>query len=558
MRSDMVLAWASLLLLACASNPKQIGKDPAWRQGNRVDQTVRAPRTAELAPLIFAPSGAAVTFYNDPLIEPAPPHPLGDAIVRAIASHHARTGSVSPKPDGRLYRAAAELAAVVPEDAPLAYPLIEFALQRNGIIEPSPHILVIWGPLNQPQAIIDKLSERLPAILGAGTFTRVGIGSAVRKKDGEGVAILALQSSYLTTKPIPRELPTGGDIVIEGRIDSRYRKPEVFVTREDGSVDRPRLRTRRSGAFRTEIPCTRHQGRQQIEITAIDASGSNVLANFPVWCNRRAPMSVTIEPTIDDTADITEPGRAEELMFELVNRDRKKHGLPPLASSPRVAAVSRAHSQDMQQNGFVAHVSPTTGSAADRVRAARIRTSVVLENVARAYGVAEAQAGLMNSPGHRANLLSDLVTHIGIGIAFGEEVAGRRELFVTQVFTRVPPMIALDAAKKRIQRMLRSRSRLLRDKSLADLAQEYARSLATGLPSDETARRMAQKLETLANRYRRVTSAITTVTDIETFDVDTLLNDKRVTHYGLGLARVSHEEQGEGAIFIVILLGQAR
>ena len=48
-----------------------------------------------------------------------------------------------------------------------------------------------------------------------------------------------------------------------------------------------------------------------------------------------------------------------------------------------------------------------------RVRAVGIRTPVVLENIARAYGVAEAQSGLMNSPGHRAIITDCGLTEAG-------------------------------------------------------------------------------------------------------------------------------------------------
>ncbi|MBE7448064.1 MAG: CAP domain-containing protein [Kofleriaceae bacterium] len=85
-----------------------------------------------------------------------------------------------------------------------------------------------------------------------------------------------------------------------------------------------------------------------------------------------------------------------------------------------MAEVARAHSREMRVTGVVGHVSALTGSAADRVKVAGIRTGLVLENIARAYGIAEAQAGLMNSPGHRANLLSRAATHVGIGIELGD------------------------------------------------------------------------------------------------------------------------------------------
>lgn len=77
-----------------------------------------------------------------------------------------------------------------------------------------------------------------------------------------------------------------------------------------------------------------------------------------------------------------------------------------------------------------------TGSVVDRVRAARIPTRIVLENVARGFGLREAHQALMDSPGHRANALSAEVTHVGIGVALGAPVSGRREIYITEIFLR--------------------------------------------------------------------------------------------------------------------------
>jgi uncharacterized protein YkwD len=468
---------------------------------------------------------------------------------------YASAGAARPTPDGRLYAAAAELAAIVPEDEPLPYPLVEFALHRHGIIEPSPHLVVIWGPIDQPEPIVAQLRERLPSILATGTFARVGVGTARRRGD-EGVAILALQDSHIQTRPIPRALPAGGTIAVEGRILGDYRQPEVFVTRENGTVDQ--VASGRGAAFDARISCARRRGRQQVEITAEDASGSTVLANFPVWCNALPPASITVHPPAEDRAPVRTPGEAEALMRELVNRDRAKYGLGPLALAQDVSAVARAHSEEMHQTGVVAHVSPRTGSAADRVQAAGIHTSLVLENIARAYGVSEAEEGLMNSPGHRANLLSPRATHIGIGIVFGEEVAGRREMFVTQVFTRVPPPITATEARNRIHEKIARRGGVAHDESLSVLAQQYADGLVAGEPAARLSAQTSQKLAPFGVRFRKVATSVVAVNDIETFDAQEAFAEAGITHYGLGVAQGTHPELGEHTLYIVLLLAQSR
>jgi uncharacterized protein YkwD len=88
----------------------------------------------------------------------------------------------------------------------------------------------------------------------------------------------------------------------------------------------------------------------------------------------------------------------------------------------------------MMAGGFVGHISPRSGDPAARAARAGLQPQVLLENVARAYSVGEAQRGLMQSPGHRKNCLSREASHVGIGLVLGREVGGRRELYVTQLF----------------------------------------------------------------------------------------------------------------------------
>jgi uncharacterized protein YkwD len=564
-----VLAVAVLggLWLGCGataeepSGPRQVGQQPSWRKPSEV-QGYAAGSPAVFPglprPLVFAPSTPGVTHYNAGPAAPVPRAPLSDAILGAIHDACAEIGCKPPVADGRLFAAVGELAQVVPEDGPLAYPLVEFALQRHGIIEPSPHLVIIWGPLDDPAPMLEQLRPRLPSILASAPssrpFSRVAVGTSLRNGD-EGVAILALQSSHVETRPIPRALPRGGALTVEGTIKDGYRKPEVFVTRENGKVEH--VAEGQGVRFRARVSCDGRQGKQQIEVTAVDAAGSTVLANFPVWCNEDAPASITVEPDEDDSRPIKDAAEAETRMLALLNRDRAAHSLPPLVAAPEVAAVARAHSREMRQTGVVAHVSPMTGSAADRVRAASIRTPVVLENIARAYGVAEAQSGLMNSPGHRANILSPEATHVGVGIELGEEVAGRRELFVTQVFTRVPPRVATGEALRQLHARMGQR-KVGQDQELSRLAQEYADALMTAEPAAEISARLSKKLDGFAPRYRKVTTSVIAVADVEAFDARQHIGDPAVSHYGLGLARGGHAELGDDALFIVLLLAVAR
>jgi uncharacterized protein YkwD len=137
-----------------------------------------------------------------------------------------------------------------------------------------------------------------------------------------------------------------------------------------------------------------------------------------------------IKTDFGPTGALTPDPAAEEEMFALVNRERQAVGLRPLQWDDRLRAVGRAHSQEMFQDNYFAHISPKTGSVADRVRRAAIPFTLVGENLAYAPTVRVAHEGLMNSPGHRENILRPGFTRIGIG-AIRSQLRGR---MFTQVF----------------------------------------------------------------------------------------------------------------------------
>ena len=551
MRRLVVLALVAAAGCPGGGSPQQVGSQPSWRGSG-------ARGAVPMAPVTFAPTAEPAQRYNEPLQAP-PQTALGDAVTAAVKDAAARAGTNIPIADARLFRTCAELAEVVPEEGVIGYSLVEFALQRNGIIEPSPHLLVVWGDIDSPQLIVEQLQPRLAEILADGATARLGIGAAKRLPDGSGAVVFALQGSGVSTSPIPRTLPAGGSFALDAVVDARFKDPEVFVTYDSGATERLELKPGHSGGFTSKVSCGAHAGRQQVEVTASDVNGSTVLANFPVWCGSQPPVSMTLDPTTDD-APVTTPEDAEHRLLALVNRDRQAAGLPALIWDDKVAAVARGHSEEMRRTKNVSHISPTTGSAADRVRAANIRTAVVLENVARAYGVGEAHQGLMNSPGHRANITSRSATHIGIGVVFGDEVSGRREIFITQVFTRVPPKIDPAAATALVQQRISASvtKPLGSNVRLAAIAQQLADALASGKTREQAYPLVKKQVDALGGVYARVGSVITAAAELETLDGKSLIGTSAVDDIGVGVAQGPHPEIGDGAMWIVVLLGQKR
>jgi uncharacterized protein YkwD len=120
----------------------------------------------------------------------------------------------------------------------------------------------------------------------------------------------------------------------------------------------------------------------------------------------------------------------EASMLALLNDERRAHRLRPLEADPDAAAVARAHSRDMFARGYFSHITPEGDDPFERMRRGKLRFLAAGENLALARTLRMAHQGLMDSPGHRANVLRPAFGRAGIGIVDG----GRYGLMVTQNF----------------------------------------------------------------------------------------------------------------------------
>lgn len=106
----------------------------------------------------------------------------------------------------------------------------------------------------------------------------------------------------------------------------------------------------------------------------------------------------------------------ESEVVRLVNEARAESGLQPLTASGELSRVARLKSQDMVDNHYFSHTSPTYGTPFQMLTSFGVSYRTAGENIA--YGQRTPQevvAGWMNSSGHRANILNASYTQIGVG-----------------------------------------------------------------------------------------------------------------------------------------------
>ncbi|WP_251552192.1 CAP domain-containing protein [Neobacillus muris] len=103
-------------------------------------------------------------------------------------------------------------------------------------------------------------------------------------------------------------------------------------------------------------------------------------------------------------------------VIDLTNQQRSKNGLPALKEDTQLSSVAQKKAEDMQQNHYFSHTSPTYGSPFDMMRDFGVTYKSAGENIAQGQKTPqEVVNAWMNSEGHRKNILSANYTHIGVG-----------------------------------------------------------------------------------------------------------------------------------------------
>lgn len=151
----------------------------------------------------------------------------------------------------------------------------------------------------------------------------------------------------------------------------------------------------------------------------------------------RTMNRMTVKPGTEEfvelpyTVDkVTIRAELEKQMLSMVNAERIKAGLNPVKADPELTEVARRHSKDMFARGYFSHVAPEGKGPFDRMREYGVKFSHAGENLALAQTLDLAHSGLMNSPGHRANILRPQFGRLGIGIVDG----GMYGLMISQEF----------------------------------------------------------------------------------------------------------------------------
>lgn len=147
----------------------------------------------------------------------------------------------------------------------------------------------------------------------------------------------------------------------------------------------------------------------------------------------RAPQPArTQAPSMDDDYTTVSAGVQEQKTLNLVNSERAAQGLSALTLDPELSRLARMKSEDMRDNHYFAHESPTYGRVADMLTQFGYSYAGCGENIAHHATVERAHIAFMSSEGHRRNILMSSWTKIGIGVCYD----ANGYVYVTEIFVR--------------------------------------------------------------------------------------------------------------------------
>ncbi|WP_088104344.1 stalk domain-containing protein [Halalkalibacter urbisdiaboli] len=167
-----------------------------------------------------------------------------------------------------------------------------------------------------------------------------------------------------------------------------------------------------------DVPAKITNGRTLVPLRFVSESlGATVTWDGQVATIATAEKIITVKPT-----NAKQPSPVEGLsdfeakVVELTNAERKKHGLAELNADLPLSKVALEKSRDMKVNGYFSHTSPTYGSPFTMMKDFGIDYTAAGENIAMGHRSAEEVVqAWMDSEGHRANILNEAFTHIGVG-----------------------------------------------------------------------------------------------------------------------------------------------
>ena len=149
-------------------------------------------------------------------------------------------------------------------------------------------------------------------------------------------------------------------------------------------------------------------------------------------------------------ATTQQPDAMAQKIFDLTNRDRAAHDLPPLHWDPALAAAAAAHADRMKEEKTLSHQYPDEPDLTGRAAHAGARFQALAENIAMGPSAEALEKQWMNSVPHRTNILDPQMNAIGIAVW---ERSGY--VYAVEDFASAPEALTQQQVEQKVEDLLR-------------------------------------------------------------------------------------------------------
>lgn len=444
--------------------------------------------------------------------------------------------------DKDLTRACQAFASAVEAgDSPLSGSAASFYASLESS-EPAPVAGVAKvSPLSSADRAVGELFSRTCH------FNRIGVAAAALP--GGEALVCALTAPHGTDLAhLPGRFDVGASATVSGTLAGGLESPRLFVTRPGGDVEEIKLGVE-GRSFGARVPL-RQKGEHSIEILANGPGGPQVVAMRRVFAGIAPPGAPPPEPR---------GGAGLAGVEAAIARLRAARGLPSLQRDAELDAVAQGHSREMARLRTFAHVLPSDGSLADRLRAKGYAYRSAGENIGLSDDPATAHDAIVASPAHLANLLDPRHRRLGLGIASGSTSEGSDGVYLTEVLAAPVIGMANPAAEVFALVMEKRRKlglgRLRRDPELDAMAEHEARGAALA-DSTRLDRDLAERTLEQISGLQAAVAELYVGSAPDEAAVSRNNADARWTRLGVGAIYASSREYGPGRLWVVLLYGR--
>jgi len=236
--------------------------------------------------------------------------------------------------------------------------------------------------------------------------------------------------------------------------------------------------------------------------------------------------------------------RDERALLQLTNRDRERNGLAPLQLEPGLTAAARAHAARMAQRDELSHQLAGEPALQDRLTVTSLHLDRAGENVSLSTTIDRAHDGLMHSPHHRDNILSQGFNVVGLGVArIGDRI------YVVEDFGHNLPMVPAQQAEDLVAAtLLKTRSQ----HSSADLKRVAVANLHDAACAMAAADKVNAKSAGGLGNVRYVLTYTNMQPDVLPSNVAQVLGDKSVRSFAVGACYANTQTYPNGAYFVTL------